>query len=59
MTKTNNMGWLENWEKFVTGTVETDCPECEGVNLNEDKPICYDCQAADYQVECISPYESR
>ena len=47
----SNTNWLESWEKFVTGTVETDCPECEGVNLNEDKTICYDCQAADYQEE--------
>ena len=44
----SNTNWLESWEKFVTGTVETDCPECEGVHLNEDKTICYDCQAADY-----------
>jgi hypothetical protein len=28
-----------------------ECPECEGTNLNEDKTICYDCQAADYQEE--------
>jgi len=28
-----------------------ECPECEGINLNEDKTICYDCQAADYQGE--------
>ena len=23
------------------------CPECGGVNLNEDKTICWDCQAID------------
>ena len=25
-----------------------ECPECEGTNLNEDKTVCFDCQAADY-----------
>jgi len=24
------------------------CPECEGVNLNEDRTVCWDCQTADY-----------
>ena len=28
-----------------------ECPECEGTNLNEDKTLSYDCQAADYQEE--------
>ena len=27
------------------------CPECGRGNLNEDKTICYDCQAADYLEE--------
>ena len=28
-------------------------PECGRGNLNEDKTICYDCQAADYHEETI------
>ena len=25
------------------------CPECEGVNLTEDKTKCFDCESADYE----------
>lgn len=25
-----------------------ECPECEGINLNEDGTICWDCLACDY-----------
>ena len=27
---------------------ESTCPECEGTNLTEDKPQCFDSQAEDY-----------
>ena len=27
------------------------CPECDGVNLNEDRTVCWDCQAEDYTDE--------
>ena len=23
---------------------KSECPECEGINLNEDHTICFDCQ---------------
>lgn len=25
------------------------CPECEGVNLTEDKTKCFDCDSANYE----------
>ena len=33
--------------KDIPPDTEVVCPECEGINLNEDLTLCYDCSAGE------------
>jgi hypothetical protein len=46
-----------SYEDYAMRLADTEvvCPECEGINLNEDLTICYDCSAGDFDNREVSP----
>ena len=39
------------WDETCDRCLEEEayCPECNGTNLNEERTVCWDCTASDYE----------